>query len=194
MEVDIELERWRRQWQSAPADLHADLRQRVARSVRMAWIGLTLSVMVTVVFGVGLPIRAIGSGRLDVAVLAVGVWVMLIAAWATSIRLSRGTWRPAADTTAAFLEFSVLSCRRRRQSIAAAAVLYVVLLAFVMTWKYHALSRQAPLDPCSFLTSEFNIVVWLVTLALALLALWRRRVLQRELDNLLRLSRHYVTT
>jgi hypothetical protein len=188
MDVDLELEQWRRQWQGTPADVRTDLQLRVRHAVRLARIGLAASIAVTIVFGAGIPAYAVASGRLDVAALAVGVWVMLLAAWTTSITLSRGTWRPAADTTAAFLEFSILSCRRRRQSIAAAAVLYAVMLAFVLTWKYIVLSAASPIDLWTFLTTGFHLIVWLVTLALGALALWRRRVLRQELENLQQLA------
>ena len=193
MAVDVELQSWQRQWQ-AVAEVPGDLQQRVRRQVQSARLGLIGSILVTMVFGIGLPAWAVVSQRTDVVVLAVGVWLVIVVAWITSLTLSKGTWKPAAQTTTAFLEFSILSCRRNRQAIAAAAVLYLVLLVFVKTWKYYELARQAPLDPLKYLTTDFNIGVWLVTLALAGLAIWRRRVLQQELDNLQKLSRHYVTT
>ena len=193
MTVDVELQSWQRQWQAITA-VPSDLQMRVQRQVRSARLGLLGSILVTMVFGVWLPAWAVVSQRADVVVLAAGVWLFIVIAWIATLTLGRGTWKPAGQTTTAFLEFSILSCRRNRQSIAVAAALYVVLLVFVKTWKYYELSRQAPLDPWTFLTSDFNIVVWLVSLALALLAIWRRRVLQQELDNLLKLRRHYVTT
>lgn len=193
MAVDAELQSWQRQWQ-AITDVPPDLQLRVQRQVRSARLGLLGSILVTIVFGIGLPAWAVLSQRADVVVLAVGEWLVIVVAWITSLTLGKGTWKPAGQTTTAFLEFSILSCRRNRQAIAAAAVLYVVQLTFVMTWEYQALSRLTPLDPWRFLTSDFNIAVWLITLALAGLAIWRRRVLQQELDNLQKLSRHYVTT
>ena len=189
MDIDLELESWRRQWQSAPADILTDLSSRVHHQVRMVWIGLVLSSLVTILFGIGIPAWAIVSGRFDVAVLAAGVWVMLLVAWSTSIALGRGTWRPSAATTSAFLDYAILSCRRRRQSIVAAAMLYAVLLTFVMTWKYFERATVSPTDVWTFLTTGFNLVVWGVTLALAALALWRRRALQLELANLLELAK-----
>ena len=188
MAVDVELQSWQRQWQ-AVAEVPGDLQQRVRRQVQSARIGLVGSILVTMVFGIGVPAWAVVSQRADVVVLAAGVWVVIVVAWITSLTLSKGTWKPAGQTTTAFLEFSILSCRRNRQAIAAAAVLYVILLVFVKTWKYSELSRQAPLNPWTYLTSDFNVGVWLVTLALAGLALWRRRVLRQELENLLKLER-----
>jgi hypothetical protein len=192
MSVDVELQSWQREWQAVAA-VPADLQHRVRRQVRSARIGLLGSILVTMWFGIGLPVWAVVSQRADVVVLAGGVWLALVLAWIATLTLSRGTWRPAGQTTTAFLEFSILSCRRNRQAIAAAAVLYVMLLAFVKTWVYYELSRQTPLDPWTYLTMDFNIVVWLITIALGLLALWRRRVLQHELDNLMQLRRDYGT-
>jgi hypothetical protein len=171
-----------------------DLQHRVRRQVRSARIGLVGSILVTIWFGIGLPVWAVTSHRADVVVLAAGVWVFIVMAWITSVTLSRGTWRPAGQTTTAFLEFSILSCRRNRQAIAAAAVLYVMLLGFVKAWVYYELSGRAPLDPWAYLTSGFSIVVWLITAALGLIAVWRRRVLKQELDILLQLRKHLATT
>ena len=188
MDIDLEFENWRHQWQSAPAETLTDLSSRVHHQVRMVWFGFAMSLLVTIGFGIGIPAWAISSGRFDVAVLAAGVWVMLLVAWSTSIALGRGTWRPSASTTSAFLDYAILSCRRRRQSIGAAAMLYAVFLTFVMTWKYFDRTTPPP-DVWTFLTTGFNLVVWEVTLALAALALWRRRALQRELRNLLELAK-----
>ena len=193
MAVDVELQSWQRQWQAVD-EVPGDLQQRVRRQVRSARIGLVVSILVTIAFGIGVPAWAVVSQRTDVVVLAVGEWLVIVVAWIASLTLSKGTWQPVGQTTTAFLEFSILSCRRNRQAIAAAAVLYVVQLSFVMTWNYFALSRQAPLDLWTFLALDRNIIVWLVTLALGVLALWRRRVLKQELDNLLKLRKHYVTS
>src|SRR5687767_11260474 len=124
MTIDAELETLQRDWQSqtvVPVDLHA----RVERQIRNARVSLAASIVVTLVFGVGMPAWAIASQRVDVAVLAGGVWLFILTTWVASLTMARGTWKPASQTTAAFLEFSILSCRRNRQSVAVAGVLYV---------------------------------------------------------------------
>jgi hypothetical protein len=186
VQPDAELDTWRRQWQSHDA-VPRDLRRRVEREIRMARVGVVLAVAVTVIFGFGVPTWAILSRRVDVGVLAVGVWGFITINWMVAWSLTRGASKPVATTTAAFLDFSVLSCRRHHQAIVAAAVLYAAFLLFVLAWKYHELAQQTSLAFWPFLTSASNMAVWGITAALAVLAIWRRRKLNRELRNLLRL-------
>jgi hypothetical protein len=186
VQPDTELETWRRHWQAHDA-VPQDLRQRVEREIRRARFGVAAAVAVTVIFGVGVPIRAILSRRADDVVLAIGVWVFIAINWIVSWSLSRGASKPAAATTASFLEFSLLSCRRHHQAITAAAILYAAFLTFVLAWNYHDVAQRTPVGLWAFLTSPPNMVVWGITAGLAVLAVWRRRKLEREWQNLLRL-------
>jgi hypothetical protein len=181
MPLDLELEAWRREWQAQPAAV-PDLQRQVARRIRAARISLAIEILVTIVFGAGVSAWAMVTKRLDLVVLAVGVWVFLIITWITSLALARGTWRPSARTAAAFLEFSALSCQRSRQAIAAAAVIYAALLAFVLGWKY--LTLAADVSVPVFLMSGSNLTVWAITAFLAAAGVHRRRALARELNRL----------
>jgi uncharacterized membrane protein YbhN (UPF0104 family) len=185
VQPDTELETWRRQWQ-AQDGVPLDLRQRVEHEIRMGRLGLVGAIAVTVSFGLGIPAWAFVSRRADVAVLAAAVWVFIAINWTVSRSLGRGVSRPVATTAAAFLDFSILSCQRRHRSIAAASVLYAAMLTFNLAWVYQA--QPMPLGVWLFLTRE---VAWVfvITAALAMFALWRRRKLERELSNLLTLRR-----
>lgn len=186
MQTDSELEMWRRQWQAGTA-VPPDLKQRVEREIRRRRYGVVGAIAVTIAFGLGVPAWAIASRRADVAVLAVAVWVFIAITWTVSWRLSRGLSKPAAATTAAYLDFSILSCQRRRSSIAAASVLYVVMLTFNLVWRYQA--QPTPPGVWTFLTSMRIVIAGVITAALAVLAAWSRRRLAREHRNLVSLRR-----
>jgi hypothetical protein len=187
MQADVELDLWRRQWTAEPYDPSA-LRQRVERETRaMRWFVMA-EIAVTIVFGGGTLTWAALSARTDALVLAVGVWVFIAMAWTISFLLRRGAWAPVTATTTAFLELSILRCRRRRESIVAQSVLYVLIVGFDLTWIYFARPSRAA-GVAAFLTSGEIAWVWVVTIVLAATAVWQRRRLGRELETLTRLQR-----
>lgn len=188
MQPDPELETWRRQWQ-AHHSVPADLQRRVEHEIRDARRGLMGAIAVTVLFGVWTPLRAFLSGRPDDIVLAIGVWVFIALTWLVSKRITRGASQPAAATTAAFLDFSILSCRRRLAGISAGAVLYVIFLTFIIGLNYLEASRETSVALGAYLTRPRNLVVWGVTAAIGAVALWRRQIHRRELRNLLEIRR-----
>ena len=188
MQPDPELETWRQQWQ-ADRRVPPDLQRRVAREIRSAKIGVMLSVAVTVIFGVGVPLRAWLTGRPEDVVLAIGVLAFIGLTWLTSLRITRGATKPAAETTAAFLDFSILSCQRNLAGITAGAILYTFFLAFIVGLNYREASAQAPIELWRYLTRRENLVVWAVTAVIGAVAWRRRRQLLQELRNLLEMRR-----
>jgi hypothetical protein len=183
-ESDLELEGWQRQWQSQPASI--DLRQKVEAGNRAMRRGLMAEIAVTIYMGGGSLLWAIVSERAEVVVLAVAVWGFITIAWTASILLRRGVWQPAASTTAAFLKVSILRCERSLEAIVVQAVLYVVILAFDLTWLYWYLQET---DVWTFLTRPAVLIVaGIVTPILGAAALWYRERLRRELENLRRLA------
>jgi hypothetical protein len=186
VQPDIELETWRDQWR-AQEGVSPDLRRRVERDIHLRRVAFVASIVVTVIFGCGVPVWAIVSRRADVAVLAAAVWIFIAINWVVSSRLHGGLSAPIATTTAAFLDFSILNCRRQRSAIAAASALYVVMLTFNLTWIYWAQPMAGGI--WAFLTSARVVTTFAVTLALALLAVRRRARAGQELQNLLDLRR-----
>jgi hypothetical protein len=188
MQADVELGLWQRQWRSESHD-PTGLKQRVERETRAMRRFVLGEIAVTIVFGGGSLAWAALSPRTDALVLALGVWVFIAMAWTISFLLRRGAWAPVTATTTAFLELSILRCRRRRESIVAQSVLYVLIVGFDLTWIYLAAPSRAASSVTAFLTSGEIAWVWIVTLALAATAVWQRRRLGRELDMLTRLQR-----
>jgi hypothetical protein len=183
---DVELDSWRADWQAVAPPL-PDLKTRVERETRMMRRLVVGEIAVTLVFGGTSLAWAALSRRTDAAVLALGVWVFIAAAWAISFLLRREAWSPATLSAVAYLDLSVLRCRRRRESIAAQAVLYSVILGFDLAWIYSFGPEPGSRGVLSFLTSAGVAWVWLVTAILAIAA-WRWRLrLSRELETLTRL-------
>jgi hypothetical protein len=80
MAADLELESWRRSWQTV-ARVPTDLKTRVERETRWMRLGVAIEIAITLVFGGGSLAWAVRSGRTDVLVLAIGIWVFIAIAW-----------------------------------------------------------------------------------------------------------------
>jgi len=187
MEADVELDSLRRLWQ-ARAPAVPDMRERVERDTRrMRWF-VAGDIAVTVVFGGGSLAWAALSRRTDVLVLAIGVWLFIAIASTLAFLLRRGAWTPAAATTTAFLDLTILRCRRRREAVAVQAVLYVMILGFDLTWIYFATPRPVA-GALAFLTSGAILWVWAITAVLGVAAVKYRQKLTRELAALTELRR-----
>jgi hypothetical protein len=183
MAADVELESWRRHWQTA-SPVPADLKGRVERETRWMRRFIVIRVIVTLAFGGGSVAWVVLSHRTDALVLAIGIWAFLAVAWAISFLLRRDAWAPAALSTAAFLDLSILRCRRRREAVIAQSVLYTMILAFDLAWIYSGSPEHVSEGVVSFLTSSGVAWVWLVTAALAVAAVRQRQRLARELETL----------
>jgi hypothetical protein len=184
-ELDVELERWQRQWHAQEA-VPPDLVKTVEAGTRAMRRGLIAEVIVTVVMGGGAIGWALVSRRLDVIVLAIAVWIFIAIAWTASTLLRRGAWEPVTTTTSAFVEISILRCERNLQAIAIQAVLYVIILTFDLVWLYFYRAETSVRD--LLMRPPTLITLFIVTPLVAAAAVWYRRRLQRELKNLTELS------
>lgn len=184
MDADVELQSWRTQWEASAA-LVPDLKARVEHETRvMRWI-LASEVLVTVGIGGSTLGWAVLSRRTDAVVLTIGTWIFIAIAWVVSFLLRRDAWAPASMSTIAFLDLSIIRCRRRHEAVAAQALLYVALLAFDLVWIYFARSDRPGV--IEFLTGGTIAWLWPLTAVLAVLGLRKRRRLARELESLSRL-------
>ena len=141
-------------------------------------------IIVTIIFGGG-SLAGCASLRTDVFVLALGVWAFIAIAWTISFLLRRGAWTPLTATTMAFVELSILRCRRRRESIVAQALLYFMILGFNLTWIHFARGPAAGRPVIAFLTGSEFAWVWAITLALGVVAIKQRQRLAREFGTLM---------
>lgn len=115
MNLDKQLGAWQQQWQAASeetgSDSVEDLRRRVETESRRMRFGLLAPAAVTVGIGGSVLLRAIDSVQSTDLVLAAGVWLSILIAWAGTLWIAHGTWRPLGETTAAYLDVSIRRCR-----------------------------------------------------------------------------------
>ena len=176
---DLEWKAWREQWQ-ADTDVPADLRRKVERGTRNMRLMLALEVLVTVGMGGGYTMWAVMEPRTEMVVLAGAVWFFLAAAWMFATMSRRGTWSPAAVSTAEFVDLSIRRCRRKLAATRFGSWLYFAEMVFCLTFLYRDPARRGLLPAIIFAVAT--------PVFLAGVARYRRKT-QAELDDLLALQR-----
>jgi hypothetical protein len=97
--IDTELETWRQEWQSDTVAL-PDLKKKIRRQNRRTAAAM-VATSVVLVFSTAAAIRTHGA---FISGLAAGAWFASALLGSYAWRVRRGTWRPAGETTQAFLE------------------------------------------------------------------------------------------
>jgi hypothetical protein len=191
MNSDMELTQWQRQWRAPggarhDADSAEDLRRRVTRNSRLLTIGMIAPILVTIGIGGSVTARALTLASPADVVLAAEAWVFILVTWAGSLWLARGTWRPLAETTAAFVDISIRRCRSNLRAASFAAWLYVCQLLFMVLWKLFG----SAVELTALLTSWPVILLgWVGVPVFFASRSWFTRVQRAELDRLLELER-----
>jgi hypothetical protein len=188
MNVDAELELWRRQWQSDTA-VPVDLRRKVERQTRLMRIGLIAPILVTLTIGGWTAGWAIRAPQPNIILLAVWTWILIAAAWTFGLKVNRGNWSPSAEDGAAFVALSLRRCRANLLAVRFAAIFFLVQVAFMLGWEYNNSPAQGtPLLAWLFFSSVPIDAVWLCTLAFFGFLIWYRRRKLSELAYFLSLQ------
>jgi len=191
MSIDAELDSWRRQWRSGPdgaagADAAKELTRRVLRDTRRMKLGLIAPVLVTFGIGGAMVLRALRTGQVIDAVLAVECWLFIVVTWVGGLWLARGTWQPLADTTAAFVDISIRRCEANIRSASFGAYLYVLQFLFIVLVKIFGYAVGA----AAVLTSPYVILLgWLGLPLVSAAIVWFRRRQRAQLEHLRALRR-----
>ena len=184
MNIDAEMDVWRRQWQSHTA-VPSDLRRKVEQQSRLMKIALAADILVTIVIGGGAIGWALRSPQPDIVLLAVATWLFLAAAWTFRLTVHRGAWSPSGLDNAAYIDFLLRRCRGALKTIGFGAGLFVCEIVFCLGWIYlHAPEPRKPLLAWLFSNSLPIDIVWLSTLAFFGFLVWYRRKKRAELDYL----------
>ena len=187
MNVDTELEAWRRQWQS-DTTVPLDLRRKVERQSHFMKLSLLADILVTVTIGGATTGWAIRSPQPEIVLLAVATWVFIATAWTFTLTLNRGNWSPSAQDTAAFVDLSVRRCQSRLAAVWFAAGLFLFQIVFVLGWVYrNSPAHWQPLFTWLLFGSIPIDIVWLCTVAFFGFLVWFRRRKRAELASLLHL-------
>ena len=162
---DDELRDWMTDWQAdpepAPEILDA-IRRRVRR--KSVWMALSLTGEVALVLWMLAFLAQSALTHPTPTHVCTLVCLALLILWATGWRLwyLRGTWRPSAETTSAFIDLSILRCQRGLKALQAGWLLLVLELTVMIPWV--VLSVQAKgaafglMAVLTVLTSTFLIV------------------------------------
>lgn len=194
MNVDTELEAWRRQWQSE-SSVPVDLRRMVDRQSRWMKTHLASQVLVTITIGGATAAWAVRDPQPHIILLAIWTWVLIVAAWTFSLRVGRDTWSPSAQDTAAFIDLSVRRCRARLAAIPFASGFFLVQMVFVLGWVYkYSPEHSTPLWKWLLFSSLPIDTVWLCTVAFFGFQIWLRRKKRAELAYFLSLGEDKPTT
>jgi len=189
MNIDAELDLWRREWQSDSA-VPADLRRRVERQTRWMRLAVLVDVLVTCAIGGGVIVVAVRAPQAEYFVLAAATWLFLAAAWIFSLVVNRRNWCPAALDTEAFVDLSVRRCRARLAAVRFGVVLYLCEMVFCLSWIYRSGSVGKPVLKWLWFGSLAIDLVWLTTAAFAVVLIWYSRKKRAELAWLLSLGEH----
>jgi hypothetical protein len=198
MNHDTELEMWRRYWETpdrgdspmARVDEPAWgglIRDRVARQSRRLWMGLLAPILVTAAAGGVLVARAMRLGRFIDYAAALEGGLFIIVVWVCCLRLARGTWKPLAQSTAAFVDLAI---RRTRSNLAIARLspwLYAgqIILGAAVGWSQHESGALV-----AYFTSWPLIVMgWIGVPIFIAWLIWYCRRQAAELQRLLELKR-----
>jgi hypothetical protein len=107
-----ELETWRREWREV-SDPLPDLKKKIRRQNRR----MVLVVAILCFCLAASTVAALRTGNSFLSGLAAGLWVTSVLSGCCSWWVRRGTWRPAAQTTRAFLELSYKRAVAKSQTI-----------------------------------------------------------------------------
>jgi hypothetical protein len=167
--------------------LAGELKRRVTRDARLMKLGLIAPVLVTLGIGGGFTALALTFPSAAVGVVLVAeVWLFILVTWAGCLWLARGTWRPLAETTAAFIDLSIRRCRSNLRTATFGAWLYVGQLGFMLLWKFSSTS----IELMALITAWPVILIgWLGVPAFFAWRSWFVRRQRARLDHFLELRR-----
>lgn len=139
MNTDLELESWKREWREPVEEPLPDFRAKIRRQDRRTTFVLVLGAVCLIgsLVAVWQVRTAFWSG------LAAGLWFSTAVLGAYVWRMRRGTWRPASQTTQAYIDL----CYRRaiaKERIARFAVVFlgiaVVAYGIFVLWNHEHIS------------------------------------------------------
>jgi hypothetical protein len=178
----------KQQWQAqplAPPEV-AVLRGRIARETRTQRQTLVLGALVTVAALVYTLVAALREPSADRWFSLAFTATLYALTWLTALWVSRGTWRPHDESTAAYLDVSIRRCRSVIVAAPTGIVIYVACLIGTLFWK----QQVAGIPWSTMLVHPAMIAAgWIGAPLYAAGMLWNARRHRRRLAMLLDLKR-----
>jgi hypothetical protein len=173
---DRELESWRAEWRQATLPL-----PEIHRKIKWQNRRFYLSLLAAAVAFVGALVLSVVSVRQEPSperiAWAVGIWVLVFGCGVYRLWNQRGTWRPATQSTRAFID---LSRKRALAKIRSIRVAYYVISAWlifctgIVIWRWGTFAPDIKAHPLDYLLA-LGAVVAIMLLAFLYLAWVRRR-------------------
>ena len=113
-----------------------DIRKMIERETLKFKLGFMPPIAVTVIACGGSLISAYRSGHADIAVLAAGIWGLMIIMWWFVIKIYRRTLSPHTATATAYLDLYIERRRKDLVLIRASVLFYGAVYVLVLSWRY----------------------------------------------------------
>jgi Kef-type K+ transport system membrane component KefB len=124
------------EWQRTPHDrarLVAELARKVRRHRRRMLAVLACEVLITLL-ALGASVQLVRAGDSRALVAATWCWLLVTVSWAFALWNRRGTWRPVAEHTRAYLELSFERCRRQLRAVRFVLAMVLVQFPLLALW------------------------------------------------------------
>ena len=162
-------------WQSAPV-AHGLSLETLMRRERRRRVLMTLVVVSEALISLaGLAIAYLAARRMPASggsILVGGVVVYIAVLTAFAVWNRRGTWRPLAETTEAFIAISILRCRRGLRTARFVIGIVLLQLLAMLVWTILEPFREAGMALIISLGIGAGFLLW---------AIWYRRLMLRQL-------------
>ena len=193
MNVDDEMETWRKEWQSQPAvpiDLVRKIERETIHMRQYRWA----EKLVTLLFGGGSIALAWALPSATTLLFAVGIWAFLALAWVFALKHTKGLWEPQTPTMAAYLDLAIRRCRWRIADSRYDSVQGVLITIFVFVIDFQFLKdadrwKFAPVGP-----TGFGVLCAVIAIVVAVSYERKRRGAQAELKSLLAIQQQFAET
>lgn len=173
---DRELESWRAEWRQATLPL-PEIHRKIKRQNRRFYLSLAAAA-VAFVSALILSIAAVRQDPSPERIAwAVGIWVLAFGGGAYRLWNQRGTWRPATQSTRAFLDLSRKRALAKIRSVRVAFYIISAWLAFcagIVAWRWNIFGPDIKAHPADYLLALGAVVV-IMLFAFLYLAWVRRR-------------------
>jgi hypothetical protein len=188
MNAPPDLEQLKQRWQAqaVPGPDVAALRERVGIDTRAHQRTLVLVGLATLLVMVVTLLYAWRSARAAAWVSFVFTTAFATVVWLVALWLSRGTWRPRDESTAAYLDVSIQRCKSVIVAAPVGILLYLAGLAGTLAWKQRLLGA----DWGQMLEAPSMILAgWIGAPLYSLCMLWNAKRQRRRLAVLVDLQR-----